>query len=110
MISFSNNYSSSDTIAGYGRNQDSAKKFISLPSKSVFQIYTDGATCKYVKIERRDGNTSGAALSWKLWNSQYWSGMSLSLPYTLSLATGYNIIAVDTVNDGSDTYIRATCI
>jgi hypothetical protein len=109
LISFSANAFNGDTQAGYGRTQDVAKKLITLPSKSIFQIFNNSQTCKYVRLARKDGGSMFAAIQWKPWSQAGWSGMSVQLPYTLLQPEGYNIITVDSANDGTDTSVQAVC-
>jgi Peptidase family M23 len=110
LISFSSHFGHPDTIDGYGKTKDVAKKFLSLPSKSIFQSYTSGTTCKYIELRRDDNVRQGAEVNWKPWNFANWTGVSVQLPYTVTLSDGYNIITVDTSSDNSDTRIRATCL
>lgn len=124
LMTFSNNRSSADTVAGYGRNIDvSATYGLGLFSTVLFQGLGQGSTCRNVRIAASAPGTI-AEIRVKEWSLRNWSYVAgspspdqygfrtVSLPYIVPMPNGeYTLIKVDPFTNGqTPNQISATCL
>lgn len=111
MITHSGNASNSATSAGYGRNRDEAIKLSSKKSLLSFQIYSDGVSCRSVRIADAAGGTGAVVeTSVKGWADPDW-GIASSGPLPRDVVfpgAGYWIVKIKPAAIGW-LKLRATC-
>jgi hypothetical protein len=124
LMTFSNNRTSTDTLAGYGRNLDVTNTYgMGRFSTVMFQGLGQGSTCRNVRIASSASGTF-VEIRVKEWSQRFWNYVAgspapsqygfrtVALPYIVPMPDGqYTLIKVDPFTNGAASeMISATCL